>query len=246
MKKYRWQIILGIFLAGMSAALYGLSVLFFKSPRDTFFYLLQDLAFVPMQVLFVTVIIDRLLSRREKAAMIRKLNMVIGVFFSETGNGLIRMFAGFEDQFDRFRPILGLSIAWGENEFNRAGKELEKLEWKVGAGKGDLNALKEYLVNRRSFLLGLMENQNLLEHESFTEMLLAVFHLMEELSFRENLSGLSKQDQEHLSIDILRAYRLLVTEWLSYLRHLRSQYPYLYSMAVRVNPFDPHAKAEIQ
>ncbi len=45
----------------------------------------------------------------------------------------------------------------------------------------------------------------------------------------------------HLSGDIRRAYSILITEWLAYMKHLKSDYPYLFSLAVRTNPFDQTA-----
>jgi hypothetical protein len=51
---------------------------------------------------------------------------------------------------------------------------------------------------------------------------------------------------EHLNFDIKRAYILLVNEWLSYMKHLKEDYPYLYSLAVRTNPFNKNPKAEIE
>ncbi len=42
-----------------------------------------------------------------------------------------------------------------------------------------------------------------------------------------------------------RFYGLLTAEWLDYVRHLQENYPYLFSLAVRTNPFDPAATPEI-
>jgi hypothetical protein len=117
---------------------------------------------------------------------------------------------------------------------------------RIDSRKGDLLAIKVFLQGKREFLLALLENPNLLEHESFTELLWAVFHLTEELSFRENLGGLPDSDYNHLSVDIQRAYRLLIVEWLAYMRHLRDSYPYLFSLAARMNPFDPNASPIIK
>ena len=88
------------------------------------------------------------------------------------------------------------------------------------------------------------ENPNLLEHESFAELLWAVSHLSEELDHRQNLGNLTQTDSKHLAGDIERAYRLLMREWLSYMEHLKKEYPYLFSLAVRTNPFDPEASVE--
>ena len=84
----------------------------------------------------------------------------------------------------------------------------------------------------------------MLEHESFTELLWAVFHLAEELSHRPTVSELPDSDYDHLSGDIRRAHQLLVREWLSHMEHLKSDYPYLFSLAVRTNPFDPNASPQ--
>jgi hypothetical protein len=44
-----------------------------------------------------------------------------------------------------------------------------------------------------------------------------------------------------LAGDIKGAYVSFVTEWLEYMRHLKSDCPYLFSLALRTNPFDPKA-----
>jgi hypothetical protein len=69
-------------------------------------------------------------------------------------------------------------------------------------------------MGERDFLVRLLENPILLEHESFTELLRAVFHLTEELAAREDLGNLPDSDYKHLAGDIKRAYVLLVHQWL--------------------------------
>jgi len=50
----------------------------------------------------------------------------------------------------------------------------------------------------------------------------------------------------HILGDIKRAYCLLVREWLAHMEHLKNDYPYLFSLAVRMNPFDPNASPQVQ
>jgi hypothetical protein len=90
----------------------------------------------------------------------------------------------------------------------------------------------------------MLENPNLLEHESFTDLLWAVFHLTEELASRADLNHLDDRDYDHFTGDIERAYRLLIFEWLTYMIHLKGDYPFLFSFAARTNPFDPEAERE--
>jgi len=95
-------------------------------------------------------------------------------------------------------------------------------------------------------LLRLLENPNLLEHETFTDLLQAVFHLTEELTHREDVKQASDKDLEHLAGDIKRVYSLLVYEWVAYMEHLKAEYPYLFSLAMRTNPFDQDASPEFK
>ena len=88
----------------------------------------------------------------------------------------------------------------------------------------------------------MLENPNLFEHDQFTDLLWAVFHLSEELVLRgEELDNLPKTDYEHLAGDLRRAYSQLTELWLQYTQHLKENYPFLFSLAARVNPMNPAA-----
>jgi hypothetical protein len=208
--------------------------------------LFGGLAFLPLQVLLVTLVIDRLLAKREKAAMLKKMNMVIGVFFSEAGTGLLSSLASFDEGADELRRALSGGREWNRAEFDRLRSVAAAHEFRVESRRGELVPLREFLRERRGFLVGLLENPNLLEHESFTDLLWAVFHLAEELVQRPSLEGLPATDMNHLSGDMRRAYGLLFSEWISYLAHLREDYPYLFSLAVRTNPFDGDASVVVR
>jgi hypothetical protein len=246
MKHYRWQIIFGTSLIVLSMLIYLVQIGIFQTPRNTFFYFFQDLAFVPISVLMVTLIIDQVLKRREKRALLKKMNMVIGAFFSEVGTGLLKLFTHFDLQYEVKRENLLITSKWSAQDFVLMRKRLKEFEYNVDSKRGDLEIVKTFLTGKRIFLLGLLENPNLLEHESFTDLLWAVFHLTEELNCRADTRGLPDADYTHLSGDIKRAYILLISEWLSYMQHLKVDYPYLFSLAVRTNPFDPEAKPEVK
>jgi len=246
MKRFSWQILLGISLITLSAFFYLVHYAIFRDTRHIFIYLIGDIAFIPIQVLLVTLIIDRLLNEREKRALIKKMNMVIGAFFSEVGIQLLRCFSNFDYHFEKIRVNLIVTNNWSEREFFITSKSLKNYDYSINSQKGDLEDLRNFLIGKRDFLLRLLENPNLLEHESFTELLWAVSHLTEELAARLDVSKLSNTDYAHLSGDIKRAYVLLISEWLEYMKHLKDTYPYLFSFALRTNPFDPNASPEFQ
>jgi len=241
MKRLNWQIILGLSLIALSVVFYLIHYAIFKDAHHIFIYMVGDIAFVPIEVLLVTLIIHQLLSVRDKRSMLKKLNMVIGAFFSEVGTRLLQSFYDFDSQADTIRKDLIVEKGWSAKDFSRALKHLKKHDCGVNSKKGNLEDLKRFLMGKRDFLLGLLENPNLLEHESFTELLWAVFHLTEELACRKDVKQLIATDYDHISGDIKRAYVLLISEWLAYMKHLKTEYPYLFSLAIRTNPFDPHA-----
>ena len=246
MKGLRKQFMLGGVLIAFSAALYLLQISLFHAERNTFFYFFQDLAFVPIQVLLVTVIVDQVLRVREKHSLLKKLNMVIGAFFSEVGTRLLKYFSGFDHHLDNVRNDLLVTKDWTDQRYAQVIKDLQRYDYRIDVRKSDLAVLKRFLSGKRDFLLRLLENQNLLEHEMFTELLWAIFHLDEELDARDDVMQLSTPDGEHIAGDIRRAYVILIAEWLAYMKHLKNEYPYLFSLAVRTNPFDPQASVTIK
>jgi len=246
MKQTRWYALLAGSLILLSAASFLIQIAVFRRTEDTFFYLLQDIAFLPIQVLFVTLIISDLMSRREKLSVIKKMNMVVGVFFSEVGTSLLSLFSAFDGNFGETKGNLLIAGDWQEQKFHGSMKFFRTCHYMIDLGKGDLDALRTFLMEKRADMLALMENPNLLEHESFTDLLLAVSHLTDELTARKGLNELAKPDRDHIAVDIKRAYMLLIIEWLSYMKHLKADYPFLFSFAVRTNPFDPNASVEIK
>ncbi|HUL00998.1 MAG TPA: hypothetical protein VLX29_09095 [Nitrospirota bacterium] len=246
MIRYSWQILLGLSLLIMSILLYFAQIEIFHDPRDTFFYLLQDLAFIPVQVLLVTVILNRILNVREKRATLSRLNMIIGIFFSEVGTNLLKAFTEFDHHITKNKGALLVESRWTEAQFSAAMKRLQNYDYNIDCSKSDLRGLKVILAGKRDFLLKLLENPNLLEHEAFTELLLAIFHLTEELTMRKDLVTLTPADGAHIAVDIQRAYAILIMEWLVYMKHLKNEYPYLFSLAIRTNPFDEKASIIIK
>jgi len=246
LKRLCRNVILGIELVIASLAAYTLQCLLFHRYQDTLYYMLQDFAFLPIQVLLVTVVLSDFLTRREKIELQKKMNMVIGAFFSEVGTPLLKSLAEFDQRTEEISEVMSISAKWSEKDFAGAMKFVKSHDHAVDSRTADLQALKDFLHTHRSFMLGLLENPNLLEHDSFTELLWATFHLTEELCERKQVFDLPPADFSHLSGDIQRAYTLLIAEWLAYIKHLKADYPYIFSLVVRTNPFDREASVVIE
>lgn len=245
MKEKNWTLLFGITLICLSVILYYIHFLIFKDPHHIYIYGLGDIAFIPIEVLLVTLVIDRLLHLREQRSKLEKLNMVIGMFFSNMGTWLLTYLSDQDPNLGKIKGDLIVSDQWTDDEFRRVKQMLDRYPAEIEIGRVDLVSLKQFLHSKEEFLVRMLENPVLLEHEQFTDLLQAVFHLAEELGNRPDLADLPENDLLHLTGDIKRVYHALISQWLEYMQHLKKHYPYLFSLAMRTNPFDDSASPVI-
>jgi hypothetical protein len=245
MKFWSWQVGLGIGLLAASALVYVLHFVMFRDAHHIFIYLVGDIAFVFIEILLVAMIFHRVLEVREKRARLHKLNMIIGSFFSNCGTDLLARFVVFDGQAEAARQRFKIDADWDRARFVKALRAVRDQSCQIDVRRGDVQGLKDYLAAKREQLLRILENPNMLEHATFSELMWAILHLEEELSHRRDLSRFSDLDAQHLAGDVERAYLRLRCEWLAYLLHLQQDYPYLFSLARRRNPFDPEARVAL-
>jgi hypothetical protein len=246
MRRFSWEIQFGLSLILLSVVLYLFHYALFEDARHIILWTTTSIAFLPISVLFVTLIINRLLLRRERGVIMEKLNVLIGTFFSVIGTGLLRYCAAWDPDVDRLRPEVKEGVDSPEKEYRLVRHGLEECGYRVDVKKVDFDELRRFLEGKSDFMLRLLENPHLLEHDSFTNLLRSVFHLTEELVSREGLKDLPESDYRHLAVDIERVYRLIVLEWLDYMRYLKASYPYLFSFAMRTNPFEERASVVVE
>jgi len=170
----------------------------------------------------------------------------MGIQVSEVGTRLLTLFSDLDPGLERIRSELIVKGNWSEQKFSATSIRLKEYGYAVKIEKIHIDGLRDYLVGKRDFLLRLLENPNVLEHEAFTDLLRAVFHLTEELAAREDTSQLPPTDYGHIEGDIKRVYVLLVHQWVDYMKYLKDNYPYLFSLAVRQNPFDQSASIVVR
>lgn len=261
----RLKIYLALFLIVMAAGTFGFMVLEDLSFFEAFYYNIVTMSTVgygdihptkQVSRIFAILLIivgvgtflgvianftEMILLRRETQNRIRKVNMLMGVFFSEVGCKLLSLFSGYDQAIDEIRNDLIIRPDWAGNRFSVAQKTVKKHDLQIDMRVIDKENPLAFLNTKRGFLVSLLENPVLIEQEEFSEAVLAVFHLADELSCRDGMNNLPESDRNHLAGDMNRAYKKLIDQWLLYLSHLKNQYPYLFSLAVRKNPFDPEA-----
>jgi voltage-gated potassium channel len=266
----RLKVFLIVFFVVMVFGTMGFMYIEKKSFVDSIYFIIVSMATVgygdivpttgPGKVLAIVIIVlgvstflgviaeitEMMLAKRERESRMQKLNMVIGVFFSEVGIELMRVFSRYDPEFDIVRPGLIITAKWTEKDFQKAAREAGTHDYGAKIEHVDFPVLKAFLMGRRDFLVRLLENPVLLEHQSFTDLLRAVFHLTEELAYRQDFENVPQADLNHLAGDIKRAYHSIVGEWIVYMRFLKNNYPFLYSLALRTNPFNKEASVTVQ
>ncbi len=110
--KINWRAYFGILLVAASALLYLVHYYEFHDLNYIALYGLGDLAFLPIEVLLVVLVVDWAISEQEKRSQITKLNMVIGIYFSEVGTALLKAFSNFGPNVERIRDELLVQGTW--------------------------------------------------------------------------------------------------------------------------------------
>jgi len=93
MGKLTWETKLAVVLVAMSLCIYSFKLVVLKNPQDTENYIFNSLGFLPISVLLVTLVLNKLLAIQSRREKLEKMNMVIGTFFTEVGTPLIKEIA---------------------------------------------------------------------------------------------------------------------------------------------------------
>jgi voltage-gated potassium channel len=261
----RFRIYLTILAAVLLIGVAGLITIEKYTPLDAFYFIIVTISTVgygdlrpltPLgKILVIAIIlfgvgcfvglvanaIEYLIETRERGQRLEKLNMIIGVFYSDVGTKLLKKFSRIDPGIDEIRSALVVSGNWSADDFTKALARLNEHSYKLDSRAISLEELHVFFLQHQGLMLALLENPQIYEHDRFTDLLHAVFHLSEELNARERLTDLPITDYNHLSVDLTRVYSQLVIEWLEYMQHLKKKYPYLFSLSMRTNPFDTTA-----
>lgn len=245
MKKYSTTLLIVLLLL-LSSALYLLQLTWFHAPRDTFFYLLQDFAFLPVQVALVSIALSRIISVREKRERLQKTHIMISAFFSEIGTELMNRLVLCGNIVNELDPHLNIEARWSQKEFREAASFVKNKTLPVSCSAENLEDIKALLIEKRMYILVMLGNPTLLEHEAFTDMLWAILHLTDELLARNSLIDLLDTDVAHLNNDVRRALSAIIVHWIGYMNYIKSEYPFLFSLETRRNPLNRYSEIVVR
>lgn len=242
-KKTKETIIIGTGLVALSLLLHYFHYLVFQDAHHTLIFLFADIAFIPMEVFFTTLIIDKLLEKREKSHFFEKVNMLIGVFYTDLGTMLLTELVKGDDNLNELINCNICSKKWDDASCNDLKKKLIEHNFKFDISHVDMDKIKNTLSINRDLITNLIMNENVHEHEGFTDALMSLLHLREELETR-CCHKLEDFELEHLAGDMADAYKNLSIEWCQYMNYLSKNYPKLFVKALINNPFDKRDQKE--
>ena len=247
----KWKIKFSIIMVIAIIVIYGSNILILKDPEHVISYIWTHLGFIPVDILIVAFVLDEIISKKEKEAMMEKLDMIMSTFFSELGNDLISQLSS-ANEYKADTSYLETIKTWTDKDYENKLKEIKNtnIAFKANIASEDreeyLTNIRNLLINKREFIIGLINNPNLLEKEEFSGLLNAILHLDEELEHRPDLSNITDIDFNHLNGDMQRIYNKLIHEWIYYLRYLNKHYPYMIALIIRTNPFDETADVHVK
>ena len=250
-KRLSWKVKFSIVMVLLIIIIYGSNYLVLGDAEHIISYVWTHLGFIPVDILLVAFILDEIIEKKEKEAMLEKLDMLMSTFFSEVGNDLISQLSSV-NKYTATTENLKLIKNWDDKDYEAKLAELKSIsidfQADVPAEEREefLENLRVFLASKREFIINLMTNPNLLEKEEFTGLITAILHLDEELEHRKDLALVQDADFGHLNGDMQRVYGKLVYEWVYYLKYLNKHYPYMIALIVRTNPFDADADVYVK
>ena len=250
-KRLSWKVKFSIVMILLIIIIYGSNYLVLGDGEHIISYVWTHLGFIPVDILLVAFLLDEIIERKEKEAILEKLDMLMSTFFSEVGNELISQLST-ANKYKASTENLKSIKDWDEKDFDNKLAELKdaSLDFQVDIPAEEreefLENLRTLLVSKREFIINLINNPNLLEKEEFTELTNAILHLDEELEHRKDLALVNDTDFGHLNGDMKRVYDKLVYEWVYYLKYLYKNYPFMIALIIRTNPFDDDADVYVK
>lgn len=250
-KHLSWKAKFSILMVVLIIVIYGSNYLVLGDAEHIISYVWTHLGFIPVDILLVAFLLDEIIERKEKEAMLEKLDMLMSTFFSEVGNNLIKQLSTVNEHKANTENLKSIKT-WNEEDFDNKLNELKessvrfKAEISPEEREEFLDSLRTLLASKRELIINLINNPNLLEKEEFTSLITAILHLDEELEHRKDLTLVNDTDFNHLNGDMERVYNILIHEWVYYLKYLYKHYPYMIALMIRTNPFDETADVYVK
>ena len=220
-----------------SALLYAIHYLIFRDLHHLAIFGLHELAFVPLEVILVTLGLDKLVEKTHREEARSKVSIIETLYFNESGGTMLRYLTSFDPDAARLRELLQVTENWRSSDFRQAIRQLKSYPFLLDLDRIDFFGLHYHLSQRHEYYRSMLENPALTQSEAFTEMIMKIYLLWEELDGRTNLYQLPEKDRNYLAELLHEIYRELTEYWLDNVYNHSIHNRFRLHRAVESNPF---------
>ncbi|MEG1481405.1 hypothetical protein [Clostridium sp.] len=236
--KRKSTIITGIILIVLTVILNLIYFLFVGNSQDVISALFQNLTAVPLDMLITAIIVKYVIEERDSKNSKSEINMLMGIFFHELGEELLDIFVKSDDGIDQITKKCIIKKECSDKKYDEFKVVFEQYNYKASIDRIDKEALKNLLDRNSDLVVDLISNPMLRENECFTNTVIAVMHLRDELNDRYKSYNENKYEENHINEDVNYAYKLVALKWVEYMKYLKENYPKLFEKALINSPFD--------
>ncbi len=220
-----------------SALLYAIHYLIFRDLHHLAIFGLHELAFVPLEVILVTLGLDQLVEKTHREEARSKVSIIETLYFNESGGTMLRYLTSFDPDAARLRELLQVTEDWRSSDFRQAIRQLKSYPFLLDLDRIDFFGLHYHLSQRHEYYRSMLENPALTQSEAFTEMIMKIYLLWEELDGRTNLYQLPEKDRNYLAELLHEIYRELTEYWLDNVYNHSIHNRFRLHRAIESNPF---------
>ena len=220
-----------------SVLLYAIHYLIFRDLHHLAIFGLHELAFVPLEVILVTLGLDQLVEKTHREEARSKVSIIETLYFNESGSTMLRYLTSFDPDAARLRELLQVTQDWRSSDFRQAIRQLKSYPFLLDLERIDFFGLHYHLSQRHAYYRSMLENPALTQSEAFTEMIIKIYLLWEELDGRTNLYQLPEKDRSYLAELLHEIYRELTEYWLDNVYNHSIHNRFRLHRAIESNPF---------
>ena len=143
-KRLSWKLKFSILMVLLIIIIYGSNYLVLGDAEHIISYVWTHLGFIPVDILLVAFLLDEIIERKEKEAMLEKLDRLMSTFFSEVGNELINQLSTV-NKYKASTENLKSIKNWEDKDYEN--KDVDTLDYRID-NKFYLKDFKYYNQNR--------------------------------------------------------------------------------------------------
>ena len=197
-----------------SVVLYVLHYLVFRDLHHIGIFFLHELAGMPLEVILVSLFFDKLIEKTHEEENQSKLSIIETLFFNESGGNMLRYLSSFDPNFSQLASILSVRMDWKSIDYQAARLQLKDYSFHLDVEKVDFFGLHYHLDERHSYYRNILENPALTQSSEFTELVMKIYLMWEELDCRTDLYNLDLHEKHYLGELLTEIYEELVVYWL--------------------------------